>query len=465
MLGNRLQFKASVKSKGTLSAGRGYYWQLLYNVLLTWGLIVTLPIALPLTLTSAKRRATIRQRLGLVPIDPGQGRSRSEMSRRVWVHALSVGEVLSAIPLVKCWQHSFRDEALVFSASTLTGYNVAQRELGRVVDALIYYPYDLIFSVRRIIRQVTPDLVILVETDIWPNFLFEMQRRKVPVMLVNAKLSERSWRGYKRLGGLLKPLFATLAVVCAQTTKDAERFQHLGVRPERLHVTGNIKFDQTPSPAVSIDDLRERLNLKSAQHTIVAGSTHPGEEILIGRAWGDLRNQRPDVKLIVAPRDPARAAEVSRFFSRSGHAATLLSEVAQPGDHAFDVLIVDTIGILSRLYALADVAIVGGSLVASGGHNPLEPAAWSKPIIFGPDMSDFGQVARMLLRDGGAIQVDDQTSLTKALITLFKDSQRAAVLGAKAYQVFKRNQGTVAKTINVISAFRETLTKGQRTGL
>jgi len=205
--------------------------------------------------------------------------------------------------------------------------------------------------------------------------------------------------------------------------------------------------------------------LKSAQHTIVAGSTHPGEEILIGRAWGDLRNQRPDVKLIVAPRDPARAAEVSRFFSRSGHAATLLSEVAQPGDHAFDVLIVDTIGILSRLYALADVAIVGGSLVDSGGHNPLEPAAWSKPIIFGPDMSDFGQVARMLLRDGGAIQVDDQTSLTKALITLFKDSQRAAVLGAKAYQVFKRNQGTVAKTINVISAFRETLTKGQRTGL
>jgi 3-deoxy-D-manno-octulosonic-acid transferase len=454
MLGNRLQFKPSVKSKGTLSAGTGYYWQLLYNILLTWGLIVTLPISLPLTLTSAKRRATIRQRLGLIPIGPGQDRSQPEMSRRVWVHALSVGEVLSAIPMVKSWRHGFKAEALVFSASTLTGYKVAQRELGHVVDALFYYPYDLIFSVKRITRQVTPDLVILVETDIWPNFLFEMQRRNVPVMLVNAKLSERSWRGYKRLGGLIRPLFGMLTLVCTQTTKDAERFERLGIRPERLHITGNIKFDQTPPPAERVEALRQRLNLRPDQETIVAGSTHPGEERLIESAWGDLRKQRPGVKLIVVPRDPARAAEVRRFLSRAGHDAILLSEVAHPDrERCFDILVVDTIGILSRLYALANIAIVGGSLVPNGGHNPLEPAAWSKPIVFGSDMSDFGQVARMLLDGDGAIQVDDQPSLSKVLATLFEDRQRAAVLGANAYQVYKQNQGTVAKTIDVISTF------------
>ncbi len=465
MVGDRLQLQPSVKSEGALSADRGCHLPLLYNILLTWGLIFTLPVALPLALTSAKRRATICQRLGMTPFGFNRNSEMPGPTRCVWVHALSVGEVLSAIPLVKRWRRGFEAEVLVFSTSTLTGYKVAQRELGHVVDALFYYPYDLIFSVKRIVRQVTPDLVILVETDIWPNFLFEMQRRNVPVILVNAKLSERSWRGYRRLGGLLRPLFGSLALVCTQTAKDAERFGHLGVRPEQLHVTGNIKFDQVPPPAESIDDLRERLNLRQDQDTIVAGSTHPGEEPLIGRAWGDLRKNRPGVKLIVVPRDPARAPEVRRFFSRSGHVAILLSEAVQPDRGLFfDVLIVDTIGILNRLYALADVAIVGGSLVKSGGHNPLEPAAWSKPIVFGPDMSDFSQVARMLLSNDGAIQVEDQMSLTEALTTLFKDRQHAAVLGAKAYQVFKRNQGTVAKTINVISAFCKTQTKWQRTG-
>ena len=460
MLADRPCLQLPGKGEEALSTDAGGKLQLLYNLLLTWGLIASLPVALPLALTSVKRRATIRQRLGLIPFDPGRTGTHPEPPGRIWIHALSVGEVLSAIPLVKCWQRSFGAESLFFSASTLTGCTVAQRALGHVVDALFYYPYDLLFTVKRVIRQVAPDLMILVETDLWPNFLFEMQRRNVPVMLINAKLSERSWRGYQRLGGLLRPLFGTLALVCTQTSKDAERFQHLGVRAERLQVTGNIKFDQTPPPVESLGALRARINWRSDQDTIVAGSTHPGEEVVIGRAWGDLRRQRPGVKLIVVPRDPARAAEVRRFFSRSGHSVTLLSEVAHLRSRAFDVLIVDTIGLLSRLYALSDVAIVGGSLVPYGGHNPLEAAAWAKPIVFGNDMSDFDQVAQMLLADGAAIQADDQTTLTEALAELLDDKQRAEALGSKAYQVFKRNQGTVAKTIKAISAFRETLTKG-----
>ncbi len=460
MFADQPQRQALVKSEGTGSVDAGGYLPLLYNLVLTWGLMVTLPVALPLILTAPKRRATIRQRLGLTPFGSGLPSALPGQPRRVWVHALSVGEVLSAIPLVKHWRRAFKAEVLGFSASTLTGYRVAERELGHVADALFYYPYDLIFAVKRAIRQVAPDMVILVETDIWPNFLFEMQRRNVPVMLVNAKLSDRSWRGYKRLGGLLRPLFGMLSLVCTQTTKDAERFRSLGVRSERLHVTGNIKFDQALPSAERIDDLRESLHVRPGQATIVAGSTHPGEEVLIGRAWADLRHQRPGVTLIVVPRDPARAGEVRRWFARTGHDARLLSEVVQPDRRrTFDVLIVDTIGILSRLYALADVAIVGGSLVPCGGHNPLEAAAWSKPIVFGNDMSDFDQVARMLLAANGAIQVEDQASLTRALTALFEDQQRAVMLGTNAHRVFKGNQGTVAQTINVISTFCEAQTQ------
>jgi 3-deoxy-D-manno-octulosonic-acid transferase len=432
--------------------------RLLYNLLLTWGLIASLPVSLPVALTAPKRRATIGPRLGLTAFGPGRHGNAAGLTRRVWVHALSVGEVRSAISLVKRWRHAFESEAVVFSASTHTGYKVAQRELGHVVDALCYYPYDLIFAVKRAIRRIAPDAVVLVETDIWPNFLFEMQRRNVPVMLVNAKLSERSWRGYRRLGELVRPLFGTLALVCAQTTQDAERLRQLGVSSERMHVTGNIKFDQPALPVETQDALQAQLNLPPGQGTLVAGSTHPGEETMIEAAWVQLRRRQSGIKLIVAPRDPARAVELRRFFKRSGHNAILLSEVLQ-GDagQGYDVLIVDTVGILSRLYALADIAVVGGSLVPFGGHNPLEPAAWSKPIIFGSDMSDFGQIARRLVAGGGALQVSDQDGLTEAVTLLFEDPQRAQAMGQNAYAVFKRNQGAVDRTIDIISAFRKVI--------
>ena len=436
--------------------GAGGQRQLLYNLLLTWGLVGSLPVSLPWALTSAKRRATMLQRLGLTAFKPFGRRDPSNPVRRVWVHALSVGEVRSAIPLVKHWRRTFKADALVFSTSTHTGYKVARLELGTSVEALFYYPYDVIFSVKRAIRRVAADVVVLVETDIWPNYLFEMRRRNVPVMLVNAKLSERSWRGYRRWGALIRPLFSSFTLVCAQTAKDAERFEQLGVRPERLHVTGNIKFDQALPPDGSLADLPVRLDLQPGQGTIVAGSTHPGEEALIGDAWKALRGQHGDLKLVVAPRDPARAAEIRRLYRRSGHEVMMLSQALRAEkSRAYDVLVVDRIGMLSRLYALADVAIVGGSLVPCGGHNPLEPAAWSKPIIFGADMSDFELVARMLVDGGGAWQVRDPAGLTRALQALFKDKQRARAVGQNAYLVFKRNQGTVARTINVISAFRE----------
>jgi 3-deoxy-D-manno-octulosonic-acid transferase len=430
---------------------------LLYNVILACVALLALPLLVPWVFTCAKRRATVRQRLGLFPLSAmGNRKDAFRANRRIWVHALSVGEVLSALALVEQLRQCFKTDALFFSTSTQTGFAVAQSKLVSKVDALFYFPYDLLPVVRRVTRRVAPDLVILVETDIWPNFLFEMQRRRVPVFLVNARLSERSWRRYRRLVGLVRPLFGTLARVCTQTGRDAERFRQLGVARERVYATGNIKFDQASHPEMNanLQALHRYLKATPEQRTIVAGSTHPGEEDLIGQAWADLKRQIPGVKLILAPRDPSRAAEIRELFGRGGHEAVLWSEIFHHGTRvSFDVLLVDTIGLLGKLYALADIAIVGGSLGPFGGHNPLEPAAWSKPILFGSDMNDFRQIAQMLLAAGGAIQVTDAERLTPIMKKLLNDRQWSRDLGANAHLVFKRNQGTVAKTVAVISDY------------
>jgi len=429
----------------------------LYNILFFSVVVLGFPLIIPIVLTSEKRRKTVLQRLGLADLAIGTRLNRdSEMGKKpIWVHALSVGEVLSSVPLVEGLMKRFTRRKVFVSVSTKTGFEIAKKHLDHRADAVFYYPYDVIFSVKHIARKIDPALVVIVESDIWPNFLFEMQKRNVPVVLANARLSIRSYKGYKRFAVFSEPLFLAFATICTQSREDARRFGALGVPPNKITVTGNIKFEQKdrPMPAAEIKKLRQSIHIRSSQSILLAGSTHKGEEEILLEVFRRVKAEFGDLLLIIAPRDPDRAGPVQRIFQSADFHTVLMTvlEKGEPG-RSVDVVVVDTIGVLKRLYGLADVAFVGGSLVDCGGHNPLEPAEFSKPILFGPDMSDFREISDMLVSEGGAACVQDSESLYRAVLKIFTDHKHAGEMGKRAFKVFNDNKGAVEKTLKVVEA-------------
>ncbi|MEA3279980.1 MAG: 3-deoxy-D-manno-octulosonic acid transferase [Thermodesulfobacteriota bacterium] len=414
---------------------------------------------IPLVLVSDKRRKTVLQRLGIkqLPESIRKNRFNRPENRPVWVHALSVGEVLSSIKLVKGLKAGLNCRDIVFSVSTKTGFEIANKLLKEHVDSIFYFPYDLLISVKHIARQVAPGLVLIVESDIWPNFLSEMTKREIPVILVNARLSERSFSGYSKIPFFSKRLFSFFTTICVQSDEDAFRFSLLGVPSNKIIITGNIKFDQEYDfvPETEIDKLKQIMHIKPYQKILLAGSTHKGEEEIICDAVARVKKRFAGIFLIIAPRDPERAGSVCRICKAAGLFAVTMSDLeniepdAQP-DTEIDAIIVDKIGILRRLYTLADMAFIGGSLVKSGGHNPLEPAAYSKPIIFGHDMSDFRDIAHLLVESGGAVRVQDAESIYSVVSKLLTDSQEAGKMGNRALKVFNANKGAVEKTLNAV---------------
>lgn len=438
---------------------------LFYHLLVTLGFCLVLPFLPIVYLASEKRRANLLPRLGI-----RTGFSRPDAGRkRIWVHALSVGEVRSALPLVSGLRQRYPDHELVFTASTRTGYDTA-RDLyaGRpspLVDQTGYFPFDLPWAVARVIGLVRPDLVCLVETDLWPGFLSAASRRKIPVILANARLSRRSFNGYRRLGPGCGLFFSGLNQVMAQTPLDADRFEKLGVPKYRISIPGNIKFDQ---PRIRMDAdgeaaMRKTLGLLPGHRVLVAGSTHDGEEEMILAAFNRVRQQIPELRLVLAPRDPARSGRVeklavgcqcdpvrmSRLGERPDTRSTTRQEVRpEPRPQTGDVVIIDRLGVLARAYAVGDVAFIGGSLVPLGGHNPLEPAMFAKPVLFGPHMTDCFLVAEMMTRENAAFEVDTADALAGRLERLLADPDLARDMGHRALDVFNRNAGAVARTLD-----------------
>jgi 3-deoxy-D-manno-octulosonic-acid transferase len=431
---------------------------LLYNIVFFIAVTLGLPLIIPMVLISEKRRKTVFQRLGLTRLPPKFVREDFEKSKkkRVWVHGLSVGEVLSAVPLVERLNECSAAPHLVFSASTKTGYDIANRHFTGHVGTIFYFPYDLAFSVNRITRKIAPEVVVIVETDIWPNFLFEMRKRRASVLLVNARLSKASFAGYKHLGFFAKEVFLNFVHICAQSLEDAKRFHQLGIPLDRITITGNIKFDEThQTPGFKeIETLKRSMHMQHAQTVVLAGSTHPGEEEILLKAFTRLKANARDLLLIVAPRNPERAGSVFRMFNSAGFSVGLITEIKKiSSDKKFDVIIIDTIGLLKALYAVSDIAFIGGSLVDCGGHNPLEPAAFSKPILFGEDMSDFADISRMLLEAGGAVCVKNAEDLYAAAASLIENDKKALEMGRNALGVFTANRGAIEKTMKVIKGY------------
>ncbi len=377
-------------------------------------------------------------------------------TQTVWVHALSVGEVLSSVPLVKRLKEKIANKRIVFSVSTKTGYEIACKLLPETADTIFFFPYDLYFSVKFVAKKVDPSIVVMVESDIWPNFLFEMKNRDVPVLLVNARLSDRSFKGYKRFSFVVKRILSVFVKICAQSGQDAERYSIIGVPSEILTITGNIKFDQdnVGFSEAETRELKSSMKIQPDHKILLAGSTHQGEEIIILEAYRKLKTDINDLILIIAPRDPERAESVCGIYKSAGYAAVQLKDISRANPvRKCDIVIIDIIGMLKKLYSISDAAFIGGSLVKKGGHNPLEPAAFSKPIIFGPDMSNFAEIAGMLLEAKAAMQVFDAAEFYKAALTLLEDEKAAVRMGKNAYDIFLDNKGAVEKTVDEITRY------------
>lgn len=429
----------------------GFWALLLYSAMMTAGLVLAIPIWVPWVITSAKRRRTIRQRLGWWTY-PWESERHSESSAPLWVHALSVGEVSAAQPFVEKVREQYPSMGIVVSVSTLTGFQTASRLFkGQDID-LAFFPYDWLWSVQSVVKKINPKAVVLVETDIWPVFLSVMHRMHIPVYIVNLRISDSAWKRYRQLKRVAAALFGAFEAVFLQTPRDARRLIKLGVDENRLHITGNFKFDRfsLDSDQGRVKHWRNRLHLDASQPVIVAGSTHHGEEPYVLDAFKAIQDQdrAGAARLIVAPRDHNRATEVLALCRQRGLAAVRLSHLPRGiGEPPPEVIVVDSIGVLKELFSLADVAFVGGSLVNEGGHNPLEPAIHGKPILFGPDMRDFRQIAAWLLEAGGARQVGDAKALSEALSHLLDDRSEAMQMGERAKAVVVSHQGAVSRTL------------------
>lgn len=405
---------------------------------------VSLPLLAPFLLVADRRRGKKRppwaQRLGwrLPPIPSGG----------VWVQAVSVGEVAVARPLLAELRRRHPATPLVLSATTSTGLAMATG--AQLADVTLPFPVDLPGPVRRLMDAAAPRLVVLVETELWPELLATCGARGIPVALVNARVSDKSFRGYRAMGRLLRPLLRPVTVALAQTDRDAARLTGIGFPADRVSVTGNVKFDAAP-PGAAPRVLEELRKVALGRLVLVAGSTMPGEDEQALEAVQRVPAQRRPF-LLLAPRHPERASDVVRLVAARGLSVvrrTLVSEA--PTGCA--VVVLDTVGELAALYQLADVAFIGGSLVAAGGHNPIEPARFGVPVITGPHVRNFSAVYQHFISAGAARVVHSAGELASALDGWLTDREAARAAGEAGLQLLARHAGATARTMDALERF------------
>lgn len=378
----------------------------LYNLLQIILLLLGLPVLLLVVLLVPKYRGQTWRRLGFGLA--GLIKNLPPDHPRIWVHGLSVGEVASARALVKRLREAYPKAVLIFSTSTTTGRRQAEALIGSDADLLIAFPLDIYWVANRFVRLLAPDLFVQVETDLWPNFLAILRRRRVAAVLVNGRISAGSLANYRRFPGFFSGLFNSFTFLAMQTGEEVANLKALGVAPEKLLALGNLKYDPLIEKPVGDGGGPERfaglMPLLAGRTVWVAGSTHPGEEEAVLQTYSALRQQFPELYLVLAPRNPGRAGEIERLAAGLGLRAVRRSLAGAEGG---DLLLLDTMGELAEVYSLSYFAFVGGSLVPERGHNPLEPVRYGKPVMFGPHMEDFAEIAGELLAIGAAEQVND----------------------------------------------------------
>ena len=373
----------------------------------------------------------------------------------LWLHAVSVGEVNLCTQLIRALEPRLPNVKIVVSTTTTTGMAELRRHLPTHIGK-IYYPIDRRNYVTHALGTIKPQAIILVEAEIWPNFIWRAQALGIPVFLANARLSDRSFRGYKRFGFLFRPLFASFAGVGAQNEEDAARLREVGCRPEAIHIVGNLKFDaaQLDEPRrLNAPALLQQLGVAPDAPVLIGGSTHDGEEMILAGIAGRLRARFPKLFLILVPRHFERCRDVGRQLRECGAKFVYRNEIAattQFSEGEVDCLLVNTTGELRLFYRPATVVFVGKSLAATGGQNPIEPGAQGKAMIFGPNMQNFADIARNFVAQNAAIQVQDPEALETTIAELLADEKRRAELGRNALKVVHENLGAIDRTMEMI---------------
>lgn len=423
---------------------------LIYDIFIHLSFILLLPYFLFKIVFVGKYRKGMPERFGFIAdkkIIPNKN--------KIWFHAVSVGETKAVMPLLKMFKQRHPDACIIFSTTTYTGNKVARDYSAGWMDSIIYFPLDFSWVVKRVVNKINPKALIVVEKEIWPNILNVLNSRGIPIIVVNGNISDRSFKRYVFSGLFFKRIFQNVTAFCGQTNKDCERAVKLGVAPDKTSVTGNIKFDmETPHISLSEkNEIMQAMGITSSDIIFTAGSTHKGEEEIILDVFARLKNEIKNIKLIIAPRHPERFKEVEGLIRDKGFSLLKRSEGSTP--NSIDVILLDTIGELGKIYSLANAAFVGGSLVNVGGHNLLEPALHKKPVIFGPHIQTFSEGADLLIKGGGGIMVKDGNELAERLRQIFLQDSLAQKIGEAGYKVVELNRGAAEKSLEIIERLIE----------
>ena len=409
-------------------------------MVLAAGMLLSLPYWLYQILRHGKYRAGLAERMGKVPARLAQ----SGPQRVIWVHAVSVGEVLAVSGLIAEMRRSWPDYRILISTTTSTGQELARKRFGE--ENVFYFPMDFEFAIRPYLRALQPELVVLAETEFWPNFLHLARDSGARIAVVNARISNRSWPNYRRFRWALRKMLDHVDVFLAQTEDDRARLQSIGAEPARVQVTGNLKFDVSlPAPPPIVESLRRALAAESAGPVLVCGSTVEGEEPVLLKAFEHVRASHPRAVMMLAPRHPERFDEVAILLQQLGlpsHRRSCWTGEPLAGG----VLLVDSIGELSALYALADVAFVGGSLVPRGGHNIIEPAQHGVAIVVGPHTENFRDIVA-LFQNRDALRVAALSELTLTLMHLLEQDAERKALGRRAEETMRSQMGATSRTL------------------
>ena len=427
----------------------------IYSLLFTLGFVVLLPRFLFDALSQGKYFAGFRERLGSLPAIRCDGRPV------VWLHCVSVGETQAARPLVEAIRRRFPDHLLAISTVTLTGQKLARNVFKDDASRVFYFPFDWRWTVRRSLRAINPSVVLIMETELWPGFLRECREQQIPVAIVNGRLSATSFRRYKMIAGFISQVVRCLDLALMQTESDATRMRSLGLEPNHIFVPGNLKFDAgaIPGPDPLTEDLRERFGFEDTVPVILAASTHAPEERIMLEAFRQVErgngSQKP--RLVIAPRHPERFAEVASLLNASALRWVRRTDQPSPKDSESEVILLDTIGELRSVFALASIVFVGGSIAPHGGHNILEPAAVGACIVTGAHTENFTEIVSTFVEADSVVQLPAVTEITaaKVVATIFNkllaDPVRAKTLGAHAKALVEQNRGTTERTVNLLT--------------
>lgn len=420
----------------------------LYDILLHISVFILLPYFVVKMFTAKKYREGIPERFGFIKAEKIRAAAGSPL---IWIHAVSVGETKAVAPVVKSLKQRNPGVKILFSTVTGTGNATAAKDLSGFIDALIYFPLDLSWAIKRVARAFNPSAFVVIEKEIWPNVFLEMKKENVPVIILNGTISERSHRRFLRFSFFFKEVFGCVSLFSARTEDDRKKAIEAGVKEGNARTAGNIKFDLSPPSAHPnyLDTIKDALRVSPSDAVIVAGSTHPGEEEKVVSAFKMISKEHSNARLIIAPRHPERFGEVEALLKKTG-----LEFSKRSAGGGGKVVLLDTIGELMPVYSFSTIAFVGGSLVPGiGGHNLLEPAYYGRPVLWGPHLTTYASMGELLEGSGGGFTVRDENDLAEKANALLSDKALCERAGEAAKKVVEANRGAARKSVEALEWF------------